>query len=184
MFKTFKKSKNFSIRKCVSVLLFIILASSISGGETSAVLHRHKRNTALDTPITDPTDINQWLPAGRYGIVQQACLRCIKKLMDYGKSCSGNQCGPFGIQMPYYNDASAVNNLDNSDYKRCVLDYYCAASTVQNYMWRYNQDCNGNGVYGECRDFAYIHLLGPNGCSNTPPQRYLDGLDSCYNQQG
>ncbi|XP_069189564.1 invertebrate-type lysozyme-like isoform X2 [Procambarus clarkii] len=81
----------------------------------------------------------------------------------------GYFCGPFLISFPYWTDAGKpVLKGDDPNVKgafeNCVLDLYCAAKTVRQYMKKFASDCNGDGVVS-CVDYVRIHKHGQNGCS-------------------
>lgn len=63
-------------------------------------------------------------------------------------------------------------------YANCVNDPYCAANTIQNYMSKFGQDCNGDGGV-DCYDYAAIHKLGGYGCKGELSYQYQSALDKC-----
>ncbi|EEB11660.1 conserved hypothetical protein [Pediculus humanus corporis] len=101
-----------------------------------------------------------------------ACLGCICEATtncNLTIGCSGDLCGPFFISKDYWEDSgSPVLYGDHPSrkgaYKTCVNDPYCAATTLKQYIFKYAQDCNGNG-YLDCDDYARIHYLGGRQCS-------------------
>lgn len=63
-------------------------------------------------------------------------------------------------------------------FANCVNDPYCAANTIQNYMVKFGQDCNGDGGI-DCYDYAAIHKLGGYGCKGELSYQYQSALDKC-----
>ncbi|XP_069189563.1 invertebrate-type lysozyme-like isoform X1 [Procambarus clarkii] len=105
----------------------------------------------------------------------------------------GYFCGPFLISFPYWTDAGKpVLKGDDPNVKgafeNCVLDLYCAAKTVRQYMKKFasggagvSADCNGDGVVN-CVDFAYMHMLGGFGChdSSMLGTAFFKRFDNCW----
>lgn len=67
-----------------------------------------------------------------------------------------------------------------SAYENCVNEPYCAAKSIQGYMKKYGQDCNGDGVI-DCYDYAAIHKHGGYGCSSALPPVYAEKFNTCIN---
>lgn len=66
-------------------------------------------------------------------------------------------------------------------YANCANDPYCAASAVQKYMSKYNQDCNGDGKI-DCRDHMNIHYLGGYNCRGALPPIQGERFEQCLKQ--
>nr|QPG92858.1 lysi [Lasioderma serricorne] len=119
--------------------------------------------------------------------VTQSCLGCICEAIsgcNTTVTCAGDVCGPFRITWPYWADGGKPTvNQESPDsqtaFRNCVTDVYCAALTVQGYMNKYQQDCNGDGKI-DCDDFATIHKLGGYGCKGVPlPEDYGARYQQC-----
>ncbi|KXJ73684.1 lysozyme [Aedes albopictus] len=118
--------------------------------------------------------------------VTEVCLRCIcdaSSGCDPTVRCSGESCGMFRITWAYWADAGKpVLPGDAPEaqgaYANCANDPQCAASTVQGYMRKFGQDCNGDGII-DCLDHAAIHKLGGYGCKNAVPLAYQGKIDQC-----
>lgn len=126
---------------------------------------------ANPTPVTDIC----------LGCICQAVSNCNRTL-----SCNGEVCGLFRITRPYWTDAQKpVQNGDHADnpgaFENCVNEPLCAARTVQNYMLKFQQDCNNDHVIN-CYDHAAIHILGGYGCGGALPQHYSNTLQQCLAQ--
>ncbi|XP_026464344.1 lysozyme-like [Ctenocephalides felis] len=121
--------------------------------------------------------------------VTEICLGCICEAIsgcNRTLTCNGDVCGLFHITWAYWADGGK-NTLggDSPDspqaYSNCVNDPYCAASTIQGYMLKYGQDCNGDGVIN-CYDHMAIHKLGGFGCRGPLPDKYKGTFDQCLSQ--
>uniref|UniRef100_A0A1Q3FNH0 lysozyme n=1 Tax=Culex tarsalis TaxID=7177 RepID=A0A1Q3FNH0_CULTA len=118
--------------------------------------------------------------------VTEVCLRCICEASsdcDPTVRCTGEVCGMFRITWAYWSDAGKpVLQGDVPDsqsaYANCANDPQCAAATVQGYMRKFGQDCNGDGII-DCLDHAAIHKLGGYGCKNQVPVLYQSKIDQC-----
>uniref|UniRef100_A0A1A9WK38 lysozyme n=1 Tax=Glossina brevipalpis TaxID=37001 RepID=A0A1A9WK38_9MUSC len=118
--------------------------------------------------------------------VTDNCLHCLCMAISECNQtavCRKGACGPF--RMTYYYWAHGGNLTLDSDtpgsveaFPNCANDLTCATNTVQNYMARYSQDCNNDGVV-DCYDYAAIHNLGPFGCKNDLPYQYAKDMDLC-----
>ncbi|XP_063625912.1 lysozyme-like [Cydia splendana] len=118
--------------------------------------------------------------------VTEVCLGCICQAISgckQAQTCEGDTCGLFRITWAYWSDGGkpTINNLapDHPDaYRTCVVDPYCAAQTVQGYMRRFGQDCNGDGQVN-CYDHMAIHKKGGYGCSGDLPFEYVNVFNQC-----
>ncbi|XP_019877370.1 lysozyme [Aethina tumida] len=103
--------------------------------------------------------------------VSQQCLSCICEAIsscNVTAGCTGNVCGAFRLSWGYWADAGKPTLSDDNPeaaeaYKNCALDANCASATVQGYMNKFQQDCNGDGKV-DCDDYALIHIVGGYGC--------------------
>nr|CAD7416081.1 unnamed protein product [Timema poppensis] len=120
----------------------------------------------------------------------ELCLGCICEATTNCNLTIGcnNQglCGPFLISQEYWIDAGTPVIRGDSPYSqgggsesvrkapltrdvmipayhRCVIEPYCAATTVRNYMRQFKQDCNQDSLF-DCDDIARIHYLGGYQC--------------------
>jgi len=115
------------------------------------------------------------------GPVEQYCLDCLcyaASKCNLNQHCSGTVCGPFLISWAYWADGGK----QGGDYVTCSRNKACSESTVQGYMNKWQQDCNGDGVI-DCVDFAMIHQLGPYACTATAitSGTFWSELDLCLN---
>ncbi|XP_076653917.1 lysozyme [Halictus rubicundus] len=118
--------------------------------------------------------------------ISKTCFGCICEAAsgcNVTIGCDENVCGPFRITWGYWADAgkpklegAAVSVGDG--FQQCVSDSYCAARTVQGYMEKFAQDCNGDGNIN-CDDFLRIHRLGGYGCSSPLNAKYEDTYKRC-----
>ncbi|XP_017887289.1 lysozyme-like [Ceratina calcarata] len=123
--------------------------------------------------------------AGQDTLLSRVCLGCICEAAsgcNVTIGCEETVCGPFRITWAYWADGGKPSLDDNPNakdmYARCVNDPYCAARTVQGYMTKYSQDCNGDGIIN-CDDFARIHHLGGYGCSGGLNAKYENAYKLC-----
>ncbi|XP_054007809.1 invertebrate-type lysozyme 3-like [Hylaeus anthracinus] len=124
------------------------------------------------------------LPGGGVAI-SKTCFGCICEAAsgcNVTVGCDESVCGPFRITWSYWADSGKPtlqgSNQDNDAYSRCVNDPYCAARSVQGYMDKFAQDCNGDGVIN-CDDFLRIHRLGGYGCSGPLNSNYESTYKLC-----
>ncbi|XKL66939.1 hypothetical protein PGB90_010359 [Kerria lacca] len=110
---------------------------------------------------------NEWPPGWT-----EKCLSCICEATsscNQTLECLGEYCGMFLISRSYWIDAgSPVLQKDNVNeteaFQRCVTDPYCASRTVNQYVQRFIQDCNNDGILS-CDDYARLHYLGYLQCT-------------------
>lgn len=118
--------------------------------------------------------------------VSRVCLGCICEAAsgcNVTIGCDETVCGPFRITWNYWADAgkptlSGGPNEKADGYAQCVNDANCAARTVQGYMTKFSQDCNGDGNIN-CDDFLRIHRLGGYGCSGPLNTKYENTYKLC-----
>lgn len=118
--------------------------------------------------------------------VTEVCLGCICQARSgckQNQGCEGDSCGLFGITWAYWADAGkptlpGESVESNTAYSNCAIDPYCAARTVQGYMSKFAQDCNGDGQVN-CYDYMAIHIKGGYGCSGDLPYKYANVFNQC-----
>ncbi|KAL1117672.1 hypothetical protein AAG570_003987, partial [Ranatra chinensis] len=121
--------------------------------------------------------------------VTEFCLGCICEAVsncNRSATCNGDVCGIFRITWAYWSDAGkpTLTYDDPNDpgaYGRCTNDPVCAAKAVTNYMAKFAQDCNNDGVIN-CYDYAAIHRLGGYGCRNQLDLPYYNRFVNCQRQ--
>nr|CAD7397793.1 unnamed protein product [Timema cristinae] len=128
------------------------------------------------------------------------CLLCICEATSncskdsLAASCDeGDTCGLYALTQAYWEDAGKLKVPDNpyvsedrnitTEFGLCAQEPRCAEASVQNYMIRYAQDCNGDGKI-DCFDYASIHRLGGFGCRGTLDQAYSDKVQACSQAAG
>lgn len=118
--------------------------------------------------------------------VDERCMECLCHAMsgcDQNAKCAGDICGAFKITWPYWAD-SGKPTLQGEDvssqtaYPNCVTELSCAKQSVQGYMAKFRQDCNGDGNV-DCFDFAAIHKLGGYGCKGYLPEDFALKMQDC-----
>ncbi|XP_023162865.2 lysozyme 3-like [Drosophila hydei] len=108
--------------------------------------------------------------------VTEDCLECLCEAMsgcNATKICVNGACGIFRITWTYWRAGGslAVPSMDAVDgdaFTDCVNDPHCAADTIQNYMYKNAQDCNGDNVIN-CKDYGAIHKMGNLQCQRDLP---------------
>ncbi|XP_076755004.1 invertebrate-type lysozyme [Xylocopa sonorina] len=118
--------------------------------------------------------------------VSRVCLGCICEAAsgcNVTLGCDESVCGPFRITWNYWADAGkptldGQSSANENAYARCVNDPYCAGRTVEGYMTKFSQDCNGDGNVN-CDDFIRIHRLGGYGCTGFLNSKYEDTYMRC-----
>jgi len=89
----------------------------------------------------------------------------------------------FGLTWAYWADSGKPvlqgdNPNDGQAYARCANDKNCARQSVLNYLNRFAQDCNNDGIV-DCLDYASIHKLGGYGCHGQLNQEYKNKYNAC-----
>jgi len=64
----------------------------------------------------------------------------------------------------------------------CVNDPYCAADTIQSYMGKYGQDCNGD-EHINCEDYGALHKLGNLNCRGELPYSFAKVFNRCLKRK-
>ncbi|KOC65902.1 Lysozyme, partial [Habropoda laboriosa] len=129
---------------------------------------------------------HQILVTGADTTLSRVCLGCICEAAsgcNVTLGCDETVCGPFRITWNYWADAGKPSlegkqSTNENEFSKCVNDPSCAARTVQGYMTKFAQDCNGDGNIN-CDDFLRIHRLGGYGCSGPLNQKYEDTYKLC-----
>ncbi|XP_017049518.2 lysozyme [Drosophila ficusphila] len=114
--------------------------------------------------------------------VTELCLNCLCEAMSGCNATSicinpeKGSCGIFRITWAYWVDAGKLTvNGESPDSDRafinCANDPHCAADSVQNYMKKFNQDCNDDGEM-DCMDYVKIHKLGGLWLSGRPDLQF------------
>ncbi|XP_064535968.1 lysozyme-like [Drosophila montana] len=123
---------------------------------------------------------------GQDKLLNEVCLGCLCDAVsgcNQTRYCGDGACGLFHITRAYWADGGSLTLNNDSPqaeeaFVNCVSDPYCAANTIQNYMRKFGQDCNGDDVV-DCYDYAAIHRLGGFGCKGELTQQYKNSLDEC-----
>ncbi|TDG49107.1 hypothetical protein AWZ03_004407 [Drosophila navojoa] len=121
--------------------------------------------------------------------VTEKCLTCLCEAMSGCNAtavCISNEkgiCGLFRITWAYWVDAGKLTIEDDEPdsenaFINCANDAHCAADSVQNYMKKFNQDCNDDGEM-DCHDYARIHRLGAYGCHGEMPYKFQSTFEDC-----
>ncbi|XP_017960258.1 lysozyme [Drosophila navojoa] len=107
--------------------------------------------------------------------VTEACLECLCEAMsgcNATKICVNGACGIFRITWTFWQDGgSLIGPGDGDAFTNCVNDPHCAADTIQNYMYKNGEDCNGDGKIN-CKDYGSIHKLGNLKCRDELPATF------------
>lgn len=151
-----------SLLVMLSAIMVLVAVSTEVGGQNNFALS--------ETPVTEVC----------LGCICQASTGC-----KLGRQCEGDSCGLFGITWAYWADAGKPTLRgepveSNTAYSNCANDPHCAAASVQNYMKRFAQDCNGDGRV-DCYDYMAIHKKGGYGCSGELPFNYVNVFNQCIN---
>ncbi|XP_011865733.1 PREDICTED: lysozyme-like [Vollenhovia emeryi] len=117
--------------------------------------------------------------------VPQNCIGCMCEMSSGCNTtigCMHDVCGPFAITWGFWSDAGkpTLNDepVNNDAYSNCVNEPYCAARTVEKYMFFYGHDCTGDGVV-DCHDFVRIHQFGPLGCTRELSEQFENKFKLC-----
>ena len=109
-------------------------------------------------------------------LVSWKCIGCICEASSECNTqlgCENGFCGPFRISNAFFIDSEIAKepNFAQYNFQSCTLDPFCSAAAIRKYMAKYPRDCDNNQQQ-TCADFALVHKLGPDGCTNT--QRVYD----------
>ncbi|XP_022230242.2 lysozyme [Drosophila obscura] len=118
--------------------------------------------------------------------VTEDCLECLCETLsgcNATEICVNGACGIFRITEGYWIEAGELTlpnetPLSDNAFINCVNQPHCAANTIQNYMYRHGQDCNGDD-HIDCLDFGALHKLGNLGCRGELPYIYAKVFNRC-----
>ncbi|EDV98485.1 GH22646 [Drosophila grimshawi] len=97
--------------------------------------------------------------------------------------CVNGACGIFRLTWDQWVDSgrptvAGDSPLSDTSFTNCASDPYCAADTLQNYMFKYGQDCNED-EQEDCYDYAAIHYMGPFNCKADMPYNFENIFRIC-----
>ncbi|XP_001360782.4 lysozyme 3 [Drosophila pseudoobscura] len=118
--------------------------------------------------------------------VTEDCLECLCETMSGCNAtaiCVNGACGIFRITEGYWVEGGKLTlpdetPLSNRAFINCVNQPLCAANTIQSYMYKHGQDCNGDD-HIDCLDFGALHKLGNLKCRGELPYIYAKVFNSC-----
>ncbi|EDW91858.2 lysozyme [Drosophila yakuba] len=118
--------------------------------------------------------------------VTEDCLDCLCETMsgcNASAICVNGACGIFRITWGYWVEAGKLTlptdtALSEDAFTNCVNQPHCAANTVQNYMFKHGQDCNGD-EHIDCLDFGALHKLGNLKCQEELPYIFAKVFNRC-----
>ncbi|XP_017124248.1 lysozyme 3, partial [Drosophila elegans] len=118
--------------------------------------------------------------------VTEDCLDCLCETMsgcNASAICVNGACGIFRITWGYWVEAGKLtlptdSALSDDAFTNCVNEPHCAANTVQNYMFKHGQDCNGDD-HIDCLDFGALHKLGNLQCRGELPNLFGKVFNQC-----
>ncbi|XKL66452.1 hypothetical protein PGB90_009872 [Kerria lacca] len=151
----------------ISYVIFFIVSFTIS-------LLDCKAAGPTSNPVVKVQPNTNWC----LGCICEAISNCNRTL-----KCDGDVCGLFRITWPYWADSGkpTVNNEDKNSttaYANCSNNEVCAGTAVSNYLKKFSQDCNKDGVI-DCYDYAAIHYRGGYGCSGPLNNEYFNKFTTC-----
>nr|AAY54913.1 IP06144p [Drosophila melanogaster] len=117
--------------------------------------------------------------------VTEDCLDCLCETMsgcNASAICVNGACGIFRITWGYWVEAGKLtlptDTALSDAFTNCVNQPHCAANTVQNYMFKHGQDCNGD-EHIDCLDFGALHKLGNLKCQEELPYIFAKVFNRC-----
>ncbi|KAH8402043.1 hypothetical protein KR009_009374, partial [Drosophila setifemur] len=118
--------------------------------------------------------------------VTEDCLDCLCETMsgcNASAICVNGACGIFRITWGYWVEAGQLTlpndtALSEDAFTNCVNQPHCAANSIQNYMYKYGQDCN-NDQHIDCLDFGALHKLGYLKCQDELPYFFQKVFQRC-----
>ncbi|XP_025204821.1 lysozyme 1-like [Melanaphis sacchari] len=121
--------------------------------------------------------------------IDNECLKCICEGVGFCNpkmACQGKVCGMFGLTREYWIDAgrpitSGTKTGDKDAYEKCAQNPYCAKQSVINYMKKFYEDCNGDGIV-DCYDYGAIHMLGGYRCKGRLTEDFKERFLACYSK--
>ncbi|XP_064535936.1 lysozyme 3-like [Drosophila montana] len=122
--------------------------------------------------------------------VTEDCLECLCEAQsgcNATQICVNGACGIFRITWGFWMEGGAITlpndtSLSKEAFTNCVNDPHCAADTIQNYMYKNGQDCNGDKVIN-CLDFGAIHKMGNLRCQDELPYTYARIFSRCLKRK-
>ncbi|XP_030563370.1 lysozyme 3 [Drosophila novamexicana] len=122
--------------------------------------------------------------------VTEDCLECLCEAQsgcNATQICVNGACGIFRITWGFWMEGGAITlpndtSLSKEAFTNCVNDPHCAADTIQNYMYKNGQDCNGDKVIN-CLDFGAIHKMGNLRCQDELPYTYGRIFSRCLKRK-
>ncbi|XP_060654699.1 lysozyme 2 [Drosophila nasuta] len=122
--------------------------------------------------------------------VTEDCLECLCETQtgcNASKICVNGACGIFRITLGFWIESGQLTlpndtSLSVDAFINCVNDPYCAANTIQNYMHKYGQDCNGDDLIN-CKDFGALHKLGNLNCRADLPYSFAKVFNKCLKRK-
>ncbi|TDG49108.1 hypothetical protein AWZ03_004408 [Drosophila navojoa] len=118
--------------------------------------------------------------------ITETCLVCMCEALSGCNAtavCVNGACGIFRLTWDQWVDSGRLTvggeppQSENS-FTNCANDPYCSADTLQNYMVKYGQDCNGDEQV-DCYDYGAIHYMGPFNCQADMPYNYESIFKNC-----
>ncbi|SPP74831.1 blast:Lysozyme 3 [Drosophila guanche] len=118
--------------------------------------------------------------------VTEDCLECLCETMsgcNATEICVNGACGIFRITEGYWAEAGQLTlpnetPLSAHAFTNCVNQPHCAANTIQHYMHKHGQDCNGD-EHIDCLDFGALHKLGNLQCRGELPYIFAKVFNRC-----
>ncbi|KAJ3646608.1 hypothetical protein Zmor_024189 [Zophobas morio] len=162
-----------------SVLLAVLVFCSTATPQRTKVFKRAEREFIQQFDTYEPRPVNE------------KCLRCL-----CSTTCSdinNNNCAEadcLKISRDYWIESGSPEvrwgaPQNDDPYLDCASDFDCSVRSVQGFMHRFQEDCNGDGII-DCDDFVNLHWfgfgLGPGECKNSElPEVYLQHYQWCKN---
>ncbi|EDW74630.1 uncharacterized protein Dwil_GK22028 [Drosophila willistoni] len=118
--------------------------------------------------------------------VTEDCLECLCEAMsgcNATEICVNGACGIFRITWGYWIEAGQLTlsndtTLNEEAFTNCVNEPRCAADTVQSYMYKHGQDCNGDDLIN-CLDYGSLHKMGNLKCRAEVPNSFGSVFYKC-----
>ncbi|EDW60182.1 lysozyme [Drosophila virilis] len=127
-----------------------------------------------------------WTKAETQRPITETCLVCMCEALSGCNGtavCVNGACGLFRLTWDQWVDSGRLtipgdSPLSDSSFTNCANDPHCAADTLQHYMVKYGQDCNGD-EHEDCYDYGAIHYMGPFNCQADMPYTYESIFKRC-----
>ncbi|KAM8712274.1 hypothetical protein ACLKA7_012746 [Drosophila subpalustris] len=122
--------------------------------------------------------------------VTEDCLECLCETSsgcNATKICVNGACGIFRITRGFWVEGGQLTlpndtTLSENAFTNCVNDPFCAADTIQNYMFKHGQDCNGDELVN-CEDYGAMHKLGNLNCRGELPYSFAKIFNRCLKRK-